>query len=73
MQNPSFIKMTAIRRIRIALKSVLIPLVSALVTNRLDYCNPLYNGITKSRVQNLQRIQNSVAGEVSKPRKHNNI
>jgi hypothetical protein len=63
-----------IRRIRdLVPKSALIPLANALVASRLDYCNSLYNGMAKSNVQKLQRIQNSIARAITKTRKHGHI
>ena len=63
-----------IRRIRNCVpKSALVPLANALVTSRLDYCNSLYNGITKSNLQKLQRIQNSLARAISKTSKYDHI
>ena len=63
-----------IRRIRDHVpKSALIPLANALVTSRLDYCNSLYNGITKTNLQKLQRIQNSIARAITKSSKYDHI
>ena len=63
-----------IRRIRdLVPKSALIPLANALVTSRLDYCNSLYNGIAKTNVQKLQRIQNSIARAITKTPKYDHI
>ena len=63
-----------IRRIRdLVPKSALIPLANALVTSRLDYCNSLYNGISKTNMQKLQRLQNSIARAITKTPKHNHI
>jgi hypothetical protein len=63
-----------IRRVRdVVPKSALIPLANALVTSRLDYCNSLYNGIAKTNLQKLQRIQNSIARAITKTPKYNHI
>ena len=63
-----------IRRIRdLVPKSALIPLANALVTSRLDYCNSLYNGIAKTNVQKLQRIQNCIARAITKTPKYDHI
>ena len=63
-----------IRRIRdLVPKSALIPLANALVTSRLDYCNSLYNGITKTNMQKLQRIQNSICRAITKTPRHDHI
>ena len=67
-------KLRDIRRIwDLVPKSALIPLANALVTSRLDYCNSLYNGISKNNLQKLQRIQNSIARAITKTRKHDHI
>ena len=63
-----------LRRIRdIVPRSALISLANALVTSRLDYCNSLYNGITKANIQKLQRIQNSIARAITKTPKYDHI
>ena len=63
-----------IRRIRHLIPSTaLIPLANALVSSRLDYCNSLYTGISKSNLNRLQRIQNSLARAVTGTAKYEHI
>ena len=63
-----------IRRIRHLIPSTaLIPLANALVSSRLDYCNSLYTGISKSNLNRLQRIQNSLARAVTRTAKYEHI
>lgn len=61
-----------IRRIQDPLPSSLILLINALIS-RLVYCNSVYNGIAKSNVQLLHRIQNITARVITKTLKHNHI
>ncbi len=63
-----------IRRIKPLIPSTaLIPLANALVSSRLDYCNSLYSGISKSNINRLQRIQNSLARVISGTAKYDHI
>ncbi|KAI2668349.1 Unconventional myosin-VIIb [Labeo rohita] len=47
--------------------------VHAFVTSRLDYCNSLYCGISKSQIARLQLVQNAAARFLRKCRKHEHI
>ncbi|KAI2648261.1 putative RNA-directed DNA polymerase from transposon BS [Labeo rohita] len=47
--------------------------VHAFVTSRLDYCNSLYCGISKSQIARLQLVQNAAARLLRKCRKHEHI
>ncbi len=47
--------------------------VHAFVTSRLDYCNSLYCGISKSQIVHLQLVQNAAARLLLKCRKHEHI
>ena len=63
-----------IRRIRhLVPPSVLICLANALVSSRLDYCNSILVGISKSNISKLQRIQNSLARAITKTPKFEHI
>lgn len=63
-----------VRRIRHLIpSSALIPLANALVSSRLDYCNSLYTGISKSDLNRLQRIQNSLARAITGTAKYEHI
>lgn len=63
-----------IRRIRDFLpKSALVPLANALVSSRIDYCNSLYNGLTKTNILKMQRIQNSIARAITRTSKSAHI
>lgn len=42
-------------------KNSAIALANALVSSRLDFCNGLYYGLPQSRIQLLQKVQNSLA------------
>ena len=48
-------------------------LANSLVSSRLDYCNSLLFGISKSNLGKLQRIQNSLARIVSRTLKFEHI
>jgi hypothetical protein len=54
-------------------KPALMLLANALVSSRLDYCNSLLLGISKSNLAKLQRVQNSLARVVSKTPKRDHI
>ena len=47
--------------------------VHAFVTSRLDYCNSLYCGISKTQITRLQLVQNAAARFLSGCRKHEHI
>uniref|UniRef100_A0A8C2BTF1 Reverse transcriptase domain-containing protein n=1 Tax=Cyprinus carpio TaxID=7962 RepID=A0A8C2BTF1_CYPCA len=47
--------------------------VHAFVTSRLDYCNSLYCGISKSQIARLQLVQNAAARLLLNCRKHEHI
>ena len=47
--------------------------VHAFVTTRLDYCNSLYCGISKSQIARLQLVQNAAARLLLNCRKHEHI
>ena len=58
----SYLHMCQIRRIRQSLDlNSAIMLANSLVSSRLDYCNSLFNGLPKSSIKRLQRVQNSLA------------
>ena len=48
-------------------------LANALVSSRLDYCNSLLLGSSKSNLAKLQRVQNSLARVVSKTPRREHI
>ena len=48
-------------------------LVPTYITSRLDSCNALYYGLPKYLIDRLQLVQNSAAGLVTAPRKHDHI
>ena len=48
-------------------------LTHAFVTSRLDYCNSLLHGISKSLITRLQHVFNSAARIVSKTKMCNHI
>ena len=47
--------------------------VHAFVTSRLDYCNSLYCGISKSQIARLQLVQNAAARFLLKRRKYEHV
>ncbi|MBN3306707.1 RCL1 protein, partial [Amia calva] len=47
--------------------------IHAFVTNRLDYCNALYVGVSGSSVARLQMVQNAAACLLTGARKHKHI
>ena len=63
-----------LRRVRHLVPSTaLVPLANALVSSRLDYCNALLSGISKSNLTRLQRIQNCLARAITKTPKYEHI
>ena len=48
-------------------------LVNALVTSHLDYCNSLLYGLPSTKLQRLQRVQNTAARVIMKIRKFDHI
>ncbi|CAC5411396.1 unnamed protein product [Mytilus coruscus] len=48
-------------------------LVNSLVTSRLDYGNNLLNGINKTTMNRLQKVQNTAARLITRTRKHEHI
>ena len=48
-------------------------LVVALVTSRLDYCNSLLNGLSKTHMLRLQRVQNTTARLIGRIKKFEHI
>ena len=63
-----------IRRIRkLVPSSALVPLANALVSSRLDYCNSLFTGTSKSNLLKLQRIQNTLARAITQTPKYEHI
>ena len=54
--------------------SDLLKLVStSIVSSRLDYCNSLLSGTTKSNIGRLQRVQNTLARLVTSTKKFDHI
>jgi hypothetical protein len=52
----------ALRHVRESLPDEVAKTVAcSIVCSRLDYCNSLFAGMTKSNIQTLQRIQNTIA------------
>lgn len=47
--------------------------VHAFITSRLDYCNSLYCGTSKSQIAHLQLVQNATARFLQKSHKSNHI
>ena len=54
-------------------QEVLITVVHAVVTSRIDYCNSLLYGISDYNISRLQWIQNSAASIVTHTRKYDHI
>ncbi|PIK44444.1 hypothetical protein BSL78_18721 [Apostichopus japonicus] len=48
-------------------------LVHAFITSRLDYCNALLNGLSKTALHPLQTIQNAAARMITRSRRHEHI
>ncbi|PIK45308.1 hypothetical protein BSL78_17845 [Apostichopus japonicus] len=48
-------------------------LVHAFTTSRLDYCNALLNGLSKTALHPLQTIQNAAARMITRSRRHEHI
>ena len=48
-------------------------LVNSLVTSNLDYCNSLLYGLPSSKLNRLQRIQNTAARIIMRTRKYDHI
>ena len=52
----------ALRHVRKCIpESVALTIASSMVCTRLDYCNAVLYGTSKSNIQKLQRVQNSLA------------
>ena len=63
-----------IRRIRHLLPlSAATALANSLVSNKPDYCNSLYNGISQANLNKIQRIQNTLARVVTNTSKFEHI
>jgi hypothetical protein len=70
----AFYHIRDIRRIsRHVPSNALVPLANALVSSRLDYCNSLLVGISKSNVAKLQRVQNALARVITRTPKYDHI
>jgi len=64
----------ALRHIRPMLdKTVANTIACSIVSTRLDYCNSLLYGTSKSNIQRLQRIQNTLAHVVCGTKKRDHI
>ena len=64
----------ALRHIRPLLnKSIANSVACSIVTTRLDYCNSLLYGTSKTNLDKLQRIQNTLASVVAGSRKRDHI
>ena len=48
-------------------------LANSLVSSKLDYCNSLYSGISRTNLNELQRIQNSLARVITNTSKYQQI
>lgn len=48
-------------------------LVNSLVTSRLDYCNALLSGVSKTILNKLQKVQNTAARIISRTSRYNHI
>ena len=62
-----------IRRIRHLSLSTATALANSLVSSKLDYCNSLYSGISQTNLNKLQRIQNSLARNITNTSKYQHI
>ena len=71
--NAAFYHLHNIRRIRKYFSRDSLTLIHAFITSRLDYCNGLLNGLPKSQLVKLQRVQNAAARLVLNLRKYSHI
>ena len=63
-----------IHRLKVFLtQEILVTVVHAFVTSRIDYCNSMLYGISNYNINRLQRIQNSAARIVKNTRKYDHI
>ena len=64
----------ALRHIRESLPEEVVKIVAcSVIGSRLDYCNSLLNGTSKSNLNKLQRVQNTLARVVLRQRKYDHI
>ena len=68
----AYFHIRALRHVRIP-ESVALTIASSMVGARLDYCNAVLYGTSKSNIQKLQRVQNSLARIVTGTRRSDRI
>ena len=74
LSSRCFYQLRQLRTIRHSLNEEAIKtLIHAFVVTRLDYCNSILSGITKTQLDNLQSILNAAARLVAKLRKFDHI
>jgi len=70
----SYFHIRALRHVRKRIpESVALTIASSMVGARLDYCNAVLYGTSKSNIQKLQRVQNSLARIVAGTRRSDRI
>ncbi len=70
----SFYQLRLLSKIKHFLNATMLEtVVHAFITSRLDYCNSLYYGISKSQITRLQLVQNAAARFIQNSRKCDHI
>ena len=70
----SYYHIRGLRHIRTALsKDTTLPVASAIVGSRFDYCNALLIGISETNLDKLQHVQNTLARVVTETRRRDHI
>ena len=70
----AYFHIRALRHIRKCVpQSVALSIASTMVSARIDYCNAVLHGTSKSNINKLQRVQNSLARIVTGARKSDHI